>query len=117
MKIYNYSQDTGIYIGESIADESPLEAGVYLIPANATTISPPAQQEGKTVNFENGKWTFKNIVVSEEVSNPSPLTYAQKRSREYPPITDYLDGIVKNDTEQINNYIAACLQVKEKYPK
>jgi hypothetical protein len=43
--------------------------------------------------------------------------YIAKRAAEYPPITDYLDGIVKNDQAQIDKYIADCLAVKAKYPK
>lgn len=43
--------------------------------------------------------------------------YIAKRAAEYPPITDYLDGIVKGDQEQIDAYIAACQAVKNKYPK
>jgi len=43
--------------------------------------------------------------------------YIAKRAAEYPPITDYLDGIVKGDTEQVQDYIDACLAVKAKYPK
>ena len=43
--------------------------------------------------------------------------YIAKRATEYPPITDYLDGIVKNDQAQIDKYIADCLAVKAKYPK
>ena len=43
--------------------------------------------------------------------------YIAKRQAEYPPITDYLDGIVKGDQEQINKYIADCQAVKTKYPK
>ena len=45
------------------------------------------------------------------------LTYAQKRAAEYPPMTDYLDGIVKGDQTQIDKYIADCQAVKAKYPK
>lgn len=45
------------------------------------------------------------------------LTYAQKRAVEYPPMTDYLDGVVKGDQAQIDAYIAACQAVKAKYPK
>lgn len=45
------------------------------------------------------------------------LTYAEKRAAEYPPITDYIDGVVKGDQAQIAVYIAACQAVKEKYPK
>jgi len=44
-------------------------------------------------------------------------TYGDKRSREYPDIFDYLDGIVKGDTAQVDAYKAACQAVKDKYPK
>jgi len=43
--------------------------------------------------------------------------YIAKRQAEYPPITDYLDGIAKGDQAQINKYIADCQVVKNKYPK
>ena len=43
--------------------------------------------------------------------------YIAKRQAEYPPITDYLDGVVKGDQAQIDKYIADCLAVKTKYPK
>jgi hypothetical protein len=43
--------------------------------------------------------------------------YKAKRVAEYPPITDYLDGVVKGDQPQIDKYIADCLAVKTKYPK
>lgn len=46
-----------------------------------------------------------------------PEAYIAKRVAEYPPMTDYLDAIVKGDTQQQQAYIAACLAVKAKYPK
>jgi hypothetical protein len=46
-----------------------------------------------------------------------PEEYILKRQREYPPITDYIDGVVKGDQAQIDKYIADCLAVKAKYPK
>ena len=48
---------------------------------------------------------------------PAELTYAQKRAAAYPPITDYLDGIVKGDAAQVAAYVAACLAVKAEFPK
>lgn len=51
------------------------------------------------------------------LSKVIPLTYQQLRAAEYPPITDYLDGIVKNDLVQQQTYIDTCLAVKAKYPK
>jgi len=43
--------------------------------------------------------------------------YARSRALEYPPATDYLDGIVKGDQAQVDKYIADCQAVKDKYPK
>ena len=43
--------------------------------------------------------------------------YIGKRAAEYPPITDYLDGVVKGDQAQIDKYISDCQAVKAKYPK
>jgi len=43
--------------------------------------------------------------------------YIAKRQPEYPPVSDYLDGIVKGNQAQIDAYIAACQAVKTKYPK
>jgi hypothetical protein len=54
---------------------------------------------------------------AEALSPKTELTYAQKRAAEYPPMTDYLDGVVKGDQAQIDKYIADCQAVKAKYPK
>jgi hypothetical protein len=43
--------------------------------------------------------------------------YINQRQSEYPPMEDYLDGIVKGDTAQVDKYIADCQAVKTKYPK
>lgn len=55
--------------------------------------------------------------TSEEQKNFVATQYQRDRALEYPPIADYLDGIVKNDQAQIQAYINACLAVKTKYPK
>ena len=54
---------------------------------------------------------------AEALRPKTELTYAQKRAAEYPPMTDYLDGVVKGDQAQIAKYIADCQAVKAKYPK
>ena len=51
MNFYSYSESTGEYLGEGIAQESPLEPGVYLIPANATQIEPPAASANQVAVF------------------------------------------------------------------
>ena len=53
----------------------------------------------------------------EEKIELAKTQYQRDRKAEYPPIVDYLDGIVKGDQAQVDKYIADCLAVKEKYPK
>jgi hypothetical protein len=54
---------------------------------------------------------------AERIKAHEALKYQRERAAEYPPMTDYLDGLVKGDQEQIDKYIADCLAVKAKYPK
>lgn len=48
---------------------------------------------------------------------PIDIDYQAQRAAAYPPMADYIDGIVKGDTAQVQAYIDACLAVKAKYPK
>lgn len=57
------------------------------------------------------------ILIPNEVPDNSKTEYQILRAQEYPPITEYLDGVVKGDQQQIDSYIAKCLAVKAKYPK
>lgn len=58
MKIFNYHPITGEYISESVADESPLEPGKYLIPAFATELEPPTIGDRQVAVFNNGAWSL-----------------------------------------------------------
>lgn len=117
MKIYNYHADSGQLIGDSIADADPLHEGQWLIPAHATTIAPPETKYKQFAAFNGEAWEVFNIPEPVEPTPPPAPTYQELRAMEYPPMAEYLDGIVKGDTEQVNAYIAACLAVKAKYPK
>ena len=56
-------------------------------------------------------------LMEAEAIEAAKVRYIQQRAQAYPPITDYLDGIVKGDAAQVQQYINACLAVKTKYPK
>lgn len=56
MKIYNYSPATREYINSAEADVSPLEPGVFMIPAFATDIAPPNVTGSLKAVFFDGKW-------------------------------------------------------------
>lgn len=71
--------------------------------------------------FEHLLPTGSVAITDEEAEalrpKPPAPTYADLRANAYPPASDYLDGIVKNDTAQIQAYLSACLAVKQAYPK
>ncbi|MDP4146593.1 MAG: hypothetical protein Q8936_19310 [Bacillota bacterium] len=63
MKIYNYDTN-GIYIGCDDADESPLEPGVFLIPANATTVEPPELDSEHLAVWNGAAWGIQDISLA-----------------------------------------------------
>ena len=40
----------------------------------------------------------------------------EARRAAYPPIEEYIDGVVKGDDAQVAEYKAKCLEVKKQYP-
>lgn len=66
---------------------------------------------------EEAKWDAKEAAFAIEQAALERTKYQRDRAGEYPPITDYIDGIVKGDQAQVQTYIDACLAVKAKYPK
>lgn len=58
MDIYNYDSFTGEFITVSQANQSPLEPGVFLVPANATTLPPLKPGPNQTPAFKDGTWTL-----------------------------------------------------------
>jgi hypothetical protein len=50
---------SGLFQGETEADESPLEPGVYLLPAGCTFVAPPKSvPDGKWPRWTGFNWTF-----------------------------------------------------------
>ena len=80
---------------------------------------PFTKEEEAEKDAEESAWLAKNPPISQEEYDRQykKNKYQRDRQPEYPPMTDYLDGIVKGDQAQVDKYIADCLAVKEKYPK
>jgi len=75
--------------------------------------------------YEGIEWIGESKFTKEEVEvelgrlklEQESKKYQELRAAEYPNFEDYLDGIVKGDQNQIEEYIQKCLAVKAKYPK
>lgn len=97
------------------------------IPDALMSLTPGAQWTLSGDGYEGLTWLSEDIVqpTEQEIYNEinrlqaeyDYYAYQRNRSQEYPDFLDYIDGVVKGNQEQIDAYIAACLAVKEKYPK
>lgn len=89
MEIYLTDLETHEYIGSDFADISPLEDGVFIIPAGAYIDKPPTAEEGKTiVRIEDG-WEL----VDDYRETPLYLATPTKHQNTYTIGTDYMGNI------------------------
>jgi len=58
MQAYSYHPVTKIFSGEISCQKSPLEEGVYLLPANATVEEPPVSSKNEIAVFVDGAWSI-----------------------------------------------------------
>jgi hypothetical protein len=100
-----------------VPNETLMEYGVFPVePVGTPTVGLDKNvSEGEPQNF-GGTWTQVWVITDAPYEEHLSRVLAA-RANEYPPMTDYLDGVVKGDQEQIQAYIDACLAVKAKYPK
>jgi len=78
-----------------------------------------ATVDGIITEFPNGIPTQaeQDLWTAEYNAYVKSQAYIANRKSAYPLMEDYLDGIVKGDTAQVQKYIDDCLAVKAKYPK
>lgn len=79
--IFHYNPITFVLLGSGLADESPLESGVYLIPAHATDIEPPSCKQGFAPFWNGSGWDIKDVSLDEpkpeDPQQDKPKTYAE----------------------------------------
>ena len=93
MKIYNYHPDYKYFYCESEADPSPLEPGVFLIPAHATDIKPPTCELNQIQIFNETSWdiiddkrgTYYSIQTQQVIENYNPLISPENATTQQPP--------------------------------
>jgi hypothetical protein len=74
--VYSYSPVTGEYTGTDVSRESPLEPGVFHMPANATATQPPAAPAGQIAVWANNAWSLVVDNRGQRVYNTDTATAA-----------------------------------------
>ena len=89
---YSFHPATGVFLGVDFAQESPLEPGVFLLPAGATFVEPPQVPEGKQAVWGGDIWSVQDIPAPPEPEfgltlpdtpdpEPEPLTWDTIRAQ------------------------------------
>ena len=112
-----YSDNPDVSFPETIPEATLKEYEVFKV----KEVAKPTVDYTENLNEDIPKFIKNEWVQVWEVTPASDEEILQRildlRAAEYPPMQDYLDGIVKGDQAQIDKYIADCLAVKAKYPK
>lgn len=81
---YCFHPQTGVFTGIEFAQESPLEAGVYLLPAGATLVKPPQAPLGKHAVWRGDVWEVQDTPVIEPA--PEEASTEMKPLPPTPPV-------------------------------
>ncbi len=107
--------------------QSIIEALIWKYPGAIITTS-----NGKITDWQHPTAQIPDeveieAILKEHVSAQAAVLYKKKRAAEYPPAADFLDAQVKKSNadpiiqaegaQQEKDYFAACVAVKQKYPK
>lgn len=121
--------ENGAPVGDLLDGDNLRQCGIEIdegyAPVTLTecpTVQPGFIVAGSHFEYANGvvvqRWDVRERTEQEVAALlQHESAYQRLRAAEYPPMTDYLDGIVKGDQAQVQAYIDACLAVKAKYPK
>lgn len=82
---------SGLYVGETTADESPLEEGVYLMPALTVEAAPPTDWPvGKWPRWNGSGWTLATVVPKPANDN-DPVAKLQAFLQANPDVAELLN--------------------------
>lgn len=70
-KIVSQLNHDGFFVGATVADASPLEPNVFLLPGGAIDVPPPEVPDGKVARWANG-WIFEDPAMAGIPSADAP---------------------------------------------
>lgn len=70
--VYQYDI-SGMFVGETQADESPLEPDVFHIPARCVTVEPPEFSGNKWPRWNGARWDLVTIKPANDNQQENPV--------------------------------------------
>lgn len=102
MLVYSYDGQTGRFLSAEMADADPMEAGNWLIPANATEIKPP-DTDGRLWPFWTGTgWDMRDVLAAERELYVRRLRDEQLAASDWTQLPDA--PLEKNARDAWRNY-------------
>ena len=108
------------FVGITVADESPMEPGVFLLPAGAVDADAPVIPAGQKAKW-NGAWVFEDIPQPEPIVEPEPMPptnelQAEKRKAAYTAEADPLFFMSQRGEATVAEWEAKVAEIKTRYP-
>lgn len=70
--VYQYDL-AGLFVGQTYADESPLEPGVFHIPARCVDVAPPEPSGDQWPRWNGAKWELVTAAPANDNQPASPV--------------------------------------------
>lgn len=122
-KIVSAVDADGYFVGPTIADESPLEPGVFLLPAYSVDIAPPVVPAGQRAKLAGKKFVFENLPVPDPAPPIVPPTDEEvaeavraKRQGAYMMESDPLFFKAQRGEATVEEWAAKVAEIKARYP-
>jgi hypothetical protein len=107
----NQAEDRVVSINKkSVPEVITSDCVEYIVNDSFDLTKEMTDEEGNSISLEG-------FLTATEFLERYNADYISQRTGAYPPIEDYLDAIVKNDTTAIEKYKSDCLAVKTRFPK
>lgn len=88
--VYQYDI-AGMYVGPTEADESPLEPGVFLIPARCVEVSPPEYSGDQWPRWNGATWKLVAITSVTDNAEIDPVEKLRSFLVENPDVAELIN--------------------------
>ena len=72
MKVYQ-TDINGVYVGNTVADQDPLDSTNWLIPAGCVETTPPTMTDSQLAKWNGTEWVLEDTPIVKSDPEPEPI--------------------------------------------